>query len=147
MTKKRNAMFRKRSIGVTIFGFLIVIGGIIGFFWNFIFYLYLYRFGDIRIVLLRTFVIFCNTMIILSIIYGIGILRLKEWARKMAIIVSAAILIIYPLLIFIFNVSFVRLNILAIVITLGFPLGIIYFFTRPNIKKQFLNQINPQTLS
>ena len=129
-------MNQKTSLGVTIFGWLAIILGAVSFLFNLrTTFIYLKEEGIF--ITLITFLIFCNIANVLQIIYGIGVLQLREWARKMAIIMSIVVLIIYPLLYLIFGIVLTYKNLIVMMITLGFPIAIIYFFTRPRVKAQF----------
>ena len=121
-------MEKKRSVGVTIFGYLIIISGILAIAWN---WKNFPVFADAR---LKNFLIICNTLLVSSLIYGLGILMLKDWARKLALIVNIVVLVAYPSLLYIWKISGPTF---AIVVSIGFPIAILYFFTRPKVKEQF----------
>ncbi len=126
-------MEKKRSVGVTVVGVLFIIfpvsniflAGILGYYYTPLQYL------------------FRGFFVLYPVITGIGILLLKEWARKLAIIfaILTTILAIFVCLaksfinpeIFFKNVYDLIANISMIII--GSLL--LYFFTRPKVKEQF----------
>ncbi len=130
-------MEKKRSVGVTIFGLLIVAGGIIALLYNFNFLRKMPVLEGVTSSSLKAFAITCNVLLFSSLIYGIGVLLLKGWARAMLIIINIAVLIVYPSSIFILKIPYVYLNKIAVAISLGFPLALLYFFTRPKVREQF----------
>ena len=129
-------MQKKRSKGTTIFGILAIVLGAIFFFLNCKDTCYLLSEKGISITLV-TFFLFCEAVNFFQIIYGIGILNLKEWARKMALVVCITILMVYPLLFLIFNVTLVNKDLPKVILALGFPIAIVYYLTRPKVKEQF----------
>jgi len=125
-------MAKKRSVGVAVFGILIIIFSMI------------ILYGSIRMTIF--FGKAPITQIIMAslwLISGIGVLRLIPWARITIII--PPIYIILNLAIFIFNkgkvydvistlgTKFIALTLICII----FSCLTIFFFTRPKVKEQF----------
>ena len=119
-------MEKRRSVGVTVFGWLYIVLGV---------------FGVLAFFQRNSLIVFSAPLSLLS---GIGLLKLKEWARILTIILTivgvlfraiiylrSILLDAMPLneaLIFIIEWNFLTW-IIAIII--------IYFFTRPKVKEQF----------
>lgn len=142
-------MDKKRSKGVTILAILIFMGGA----------------GNLSTDIFVEFngapawrIIICSMLHIAQMICAIGILNLKEVARKIAIIVYAAYMFWVPLLLVLFTSKNLVNNvknhaagldlktagiiaevvlIFAIISSVLWFAFIIYFFTRPKVKEQF----------
>ena len=116
----------KRSIGVTVLGFLFIISPISHFLIS-IFYYH------------NTLQPLQYFFILFSIIIGINILLLKEWARKFVIIF--AILLIFLSLTSFFIIPEVifknNFNLITNFWMLIYGSLLLYFFTRLKIKEQF----------
>ena len=116
-------MEKQRSVGVMVFAYLDIIGGILGI---------LAFIAGSKIIMLGA---------PLLIIIGIGLLKLKEWARKLEILLTILgyfftwvmfFMISEDLLVslrcmFQFKQTF---SLLAVIVT-------VWFFTRPKVKNQF----------
>lgn len=106
-------MNKKRSIGVTVLSILYILLGLL-------------------------FLLAMPLFSILYIIVGIGIFLLKPFARYLAITVSILGFGVNTVK----SVGFLNKNmspqiIVALILTYLYYLGVIYFFTRPKVKKQF----------
>lgn len=154
-------MERKRSKGVTVLGVLTIIFSLTSIpAWNYKDFSTIYNSFPHFIIL----ILFIYTILYvpLGIIAGIGILKLNNIARKLAITITAINLFIFVLTVFGLDgiKAFIQkeyqgvnltniipeatfLNICLGVIYFGFTIGFIYeiiylyFFTRPKIKEQF----------
>jgi len=116
-------MKKKRSVGVTVFAYLNIATGILGIF-AFI--------SGIKIIMLGA---------PLLIIIGVGLLKLREWARKLEILTTILSYFFRWIVVFVISKDLLTsirymfqfkqvISLLAVVI-------IIYFFTRPKVKEQF----------
>lgn len=118
-------MEKKRSVGVIIFGLLFIICTLPNILIRFI------RLGSISLPYLITPLI--------SVVTGIGILLLKEWGRKLALI-SAIVVVVVSSAMFFINpeIIFKNTHNLLINIYLLTYFGLVwYFFTRYKVKEQF----------
>ena len=70
---------------------------------------------------------------LICIISGVGVLLLKQWGRKLLLIICPLILVVYFLLILVKSIEIDFITILLLLI----PFLFIYFFTRPKVKEQF----------
>jgi uncharacterized membrane protein YhaH (DUF805 family) len=127
-------MEKKRSKGVTIFAWLIIIGSILSI-------LSKGLASEINPQISTYFYYFVSPI---SIIIGIYLLRLKDWARTGIIAVSIMVgietLATSPYCLNRMESTYPGTGIdyiIAILISLGFNCGVIYFFTRPKVKAQF----------
>ncbi len=141
-------MENKRSKGVTIFAILILIGGILSL---------LSELFEIHTVPLFKILI-CVILHTAQIICAIGILKLKELARKITFYVYILLTFWLPFTLFAFTSKKIegtleklppevpleagRLLIkfvftFTIVISILWFMSVIYFFTRPKVKEQF----------
>jgi hypothetical protein len=148
---------KKRSVGVTIFACFFIIGGILT-----IIGIVKPKNASLHIQRGMPSIILGYISAIFDLICGIYLLKLKSWARKLAIILGAAHLI--PMLLFLkiagpINTEVMKSTMVArgytqmqqkqfdsfastvlmIVVAIGiiWNLSIIYFFTRPKVKEQF----------
>ncbi|MCX5705399.1 MAG: hypothetical protein NTZ92_05030 [Candidatus Omnitrophica bacterium] len=158
-------MEKKRSIGVTIFGILLILGALFQFSAGFVLNSYKVLFQPLPgiIIIIRFFV--AMIMLAAVLVSGIGIFFLKNIFRR--IILIAALYSLYTYLIegplFCFRnfpkfidqqvieysskMSDIPLSVLSTVlwsstiifwaIDFGFAIALIYFFTRPKVKEQF----------
>ena len=123
LTKEDKIMEKKRSKGVTFFGFYCIINGLAFFVLPIMNHAYLDLIieGPIGLVI---------------VLIGIGILKLVNWVRIVAIILS----IITSVVSLITTVIGAFQNPIVAIITLipvVISLSIIYFLTRPKVKEQF----------
>lgn len=117
-------MNNKRSIGVTLFGWFYIINGLAEFIeiiWHFIKPL------DKSVEELN---VYGPIIGILFISIGIGLLKLKEWARIAMLILASIAIVVSPFLI----LSKPTNNVIVILL---FSCFILFFFTRPKLKEQF----------
>ena len=155
-------MAKLRSRGVTVFGVLLVLGSLfqIWILWSagYAHYSYLHQEYSSNVIYLRYIVSW--VVKIIGLILGVGILRLNDWCRKLAII-NCILLILtvhlkhsypayslhlkyldqmtgggaYP------GMSFESLIWPALIaqrsLDIIFGIALIYFFTRPSVRKQF----------
>ena len=130
-------MMKKRSAGTIIFGALMIALSCVGFAGNVLHALsYIQSAVKMPMVYILSLSLACVVNII-SFVSGVGILKLMEWARKMAIAVSVGILVIYPLLLMLLKAPMTLFNNIIVAIGLGFPLALLYYLTRPSVKEQF----------
>ena len=155
-------MEKKRSIGVTIFGILLILGALFQMLGSKLdVYKFMFQPLPERIILIRYFI--SIILLILGVITGVGILRLKDIFRKIAIFIGFFTLYTYivegPLFAFKSMPKFVELQlaglvsageipesiiypviwgsiIISAIIDFGFAVCLIYFFTRPQVKEQ-----------
>lgn len=71
---------------------------------------------------------------LLGFVSGIGLLGMKNWARKIAVIFSMVAIAFYSQCFFIYNDGFIRFG---IVLLLSLPVWSLYYFTQPHIKLSF----------
>lgn len=165
IVEKRTVTDTRRSIGVTIFGWLIIILNIISFLssLNYKSFFNLYKSFPANIII--TFIVYSAISSIVCIIAGVGILKLKESMRKVAIFITTLDIFVAVTMSLLGAKDFQQycyaqallsaprgasqeaINMLAsisfYIITIlnwGFiVLGIllIFFFTRPKVKEQF----------
>ena len=131
-------MAKKRSIGLTIVGVYCILSGLAGF--------VLALFLMLKKPLF--FVYFVYTMLYGLVVSftGIGILRLKSWARIMALVLIA-IQCIQGSVRSIRDINKMReygapnfainMSLFMLVIIVGIGISIIYYLTRPSVKEQF----------
>lgn len=130
---------KKRSKGVLTFGILIILFNICAVLINF------RSRGLLPMPFIFQLTLFLFTAIvnILSLFCGIFILRLREWARQVVLG-----LCIFQLFIFVPASSFMNAYIFgikgfvlgfapALIFSIGWPILVLIFFTRPNVKEQF----------
>jgi len=118
----------KRPRGVLIFSWLIIITGILGIFWNLKALPFRVDAG------LRSFAVLCATLSAISVIYGVGLIMLKESTRKLALVANIVILVLYPSLLVFWKMPTLPF---AVILRLGFATTVVYFFTRPGVRSQF----------
>lgn len=156
-------MEKKRSIGVTIFGILFILGSLFQMLGLKVAdYKFMFQPLPEKIILIRYFI--SVAVLILGVITGIGLLRLKNIFRKMALFLGFFTLYTYilesPFFVFKNMPEYVEQQfisiastgaipesiiyailwtsiIVSLVIDFGFAGGLIYFFTRPKVKEQF----------
>ncbi len=115
-------MRKKRSIGVTVFAYLNIVLGIL---------------GVLALLTSSGVIIFTAPLVIV----GLGLFKLKEWARKLEIffvifdyLSKWAIIVIisknYQIGVWYLYQTEHIISLIAVIIT-------IYFFTRPKVKEQF----------
>lgn len=128
----------KRSIGITIFAWIIIASSLFNLFLR-LEYLFrvAFRSGQIGI---GTY--FSLVISVLSIISAAYLLKLKKWARLATIIISIIVLIDIVLKIpfFVKSIGFSPMLIIILLIVsfpLIFGLGVIYYFSRPAVRGQF----------
>lgn len=132
---------KERPIGVTILGSLnrILFGFISLLMWSFGFLMsfndqWLKKLPQFRSpIMLRIFLLYGIIISTGLMITGDGILKLKEKARINTIYVGIFMLIFN----FLFNLNYIFL--FNFWVGLIYPCLLIYFFTRPKVKKQFIN--------
>ncbi len=116
-------MGKKRSVGVTVFAYLDIIGGILGI---------------LALIVGIKIIIFGAPLLI---IIGIGLLKLKEWARKFEILLTILGYFFIWVMFFVISKDLLIslrymfqfkqiISLLAVIVT-------VYFFTRPKVKNQF----------
>jgi len=126
-------MDKKRSVGVTIFGWLYILLSICGFItliaaileWQGMLYI---------------FAMLGQILLFLSM--GIGLLKLREWARKLVVYLNIIVVLLFitrTLWLYVFTPEspLFPIGIRAIFTIAPILLLIIYFFTRPKIKALF----------
>ena len=132
---------RKRSIGVTIFGWFYILFSICGFMtliaaileWQGMLYIF---------AMLGQILLFLGM--------GIGLLKLREWARKLVVYLNIIVVLLFiarTLWLYVFTPesSLFPIGIMAIFTIVPILLLIIYFFTRPKVKALF-SPSKPTTL-
>jgi len=148
-------MEKKRSVGVTILGWLeILIGGIGSIFFVLSFYVYLHAIyllkigsnsGDqlgVDLGFLFSVMTFPSLFILVS---GIGILRCSSWARKMNIVVIPLVLILVTVFLSQGALWEIRrgnlwagTTILGLFLAIGIVIFLkVWYLTRPKVKEQF----------
>lgn len=142
-------MEKKRSTGVTAIGWIETIVGLLGtifLLWIIICPLLIIPFlikrgADPEIAmggLVMVLIPYCLPFPPL-LVFGIGILKLRSWARKMQIIVWSLVLIVGSY--FLFLLSLARTKDWAAILWLSASLCLvillIWFFKRPKVKEQF----------
>ena len=125
-------MEKKKSIGVMILTLLILIFGLITTYFAII-GIRLFPSGLFKNLPALKLVWILLPFGILYIASGIGILFLKEWGRKMLLMTSPFIFLIYLLLLIIGGIDMRIMTILYVLM----PILFLYFFTRPKVKEQF----------
>jgi len=121
-------MEKKRSIGVTIFGWYLIISSIV-YFSTLLFRTF--SKGPVTEVHWNTF---APLIWIGAIILGKRLLKLQKWARKVLLWWFIIFCLLTPIAILLFGASFIHFGQIAgIAISI---VGIIYF-TRPKVKEQF----------
>ncbi len=127
-------MEKKRSQGVTIFAWLVIIGSILNLVLN-------SAASDVNT---QISVYFYYLVSPISIIIGIYLLKLKDWARigiiAVSIMVGVETIVTTPYCLNKLQSTYPRTGlpfIMAVLISLGFNCGLIYYFTRPTVKEQF----------
>ena len=133
MPFKGEMMEKKRSKGVTIFGWLYIILSACGVMsliaaiieWQGMFYI---------------FAMLAQIIFFLRI--GRGLLKLQEWTRKWIIYLNIIVILLFISRTIWLYVSspesrLLPIGIMAILTTVPILLLIIYFFTRPKVKEQF----------
>jgi len=136
-------MEKKRSVGVTVFGIIMIIVGILGILSSLVGGSMICSIAGVKPHAIFLGVGFLFTTIgIMYLIGGFGVLSLKPWARNLTLLLSSfnSILIILMLL---GTVKVIVKDPIAIlycipqILLLFLLIGIIYFFTRPKVKEQF----------
>jgi len=127
-------MLKDKRIGIAVIGWIFIFGGAISSFT----FLTFYR-------VLSTVALYNFFYGLIMFIIGIGIVKLKRWARIMAII-FITIIIIQVSVGTLYDISIIResaasemlylVYIVGIVFNL-IAIGLIYFLTCPSVKKQF----------
>jgi hypothetical protein len=116
---------KKRSKGVTFCGWIHVVVGALGIIRTFL----ISAFRDYQII---------NIGAPFMLVIGIGLLKLKEWARKSVIIYYILIVLAFPVAIVVGSLYSEILSMLIDYIPQFIIVGVvIYFFTRPKVKEQF----------
>ena len=106
-------MEKKRSIGVVIFGVVFIFLGVL-------------------------FILVLPLFSILYLIVGIGILMLKPFARYLAIVTAVLGIVVNSIkMVGLLNKNIPLQLLFALVGTYLIHLGVIYFFTRSQVKEQF----------
>jgi len=130
----------KRSKGITIFAWIILVSSAVMLFpclGNLSTLMYPHNTVGIRDYLLLI-------ISISSIIAAVFLLKLKEWAR-ITILVISAVIIINNILVsmsvilknFSISIPLSSIMLMLTLISLAFEGGVIYYFTRPTVKGQF----------
>ena len=120
---------RKRSVGVTILGYLMIALPIIDFIVKFIF-----AYPDIQILQLM-FPVPRIAFMVIQIITGVGLLHLRYWASRLVTYIAALYIIVGIIVVVKPPVSFLTFILGIIGLILGICLNI--FFTRPKVKALF----------
>ena len=115
-------MEKKRSVGVTIFGWYFILVNLIA-----LLIIRLLRPEDFLNNLTERPIVIVR--LIVYLIIGIGILKLKNWARIGTIVIGIFYIIAAP-------VAILTANIVGILFLLS-GISMLYFFTRPKVKEQF----------
>lgn len=117
-------MEKQRSVGVTLFANLNLVVGIIGLF--------------LTLIGRGKFIMFGSPLLIVT---GIGLLNLKEWARKLEILITILGYFFRWIVVFVVSknllISFKYMFQFKQIISLLAVIVTIYFFTRPKVKEQF----------
>ena len=143
-------MQKKRSVGVTIFGILLIIWGICGFTGTILLVQY-FQLTGIGVNLIKPYLILGSLFYIPTLISGIGALLLANWARRLIICLnvllfgSSVFLIIGWVRGVVYvvthsNINFVRGQIvdgMLWFLHLGWSIILVWFFMRPSVKEQF----------
>jgi hypothetical protein len=154
----------KRSVGVTVFGWLIIIHFVIPIIWEIVAMLTrkpspgpigIYPIisqakstsapPNVLIKLFKVNTFLLPLLMISSFIGGIGLLRLKRWSRKFAVVIFSMVIIssLTCLFLAILHNAFWKLffpkmiNFIFYWLWLGFYIAIVIYFTRPKVKEQF----------
>jgi len=129
-------MAKKRSVGVTVFGILLILCPLFYYLQGVIIFLI----KSIPLTSLPSHIIrayrsnpFVPLLQLAFIICGIGVLQLKEWARNL-IVSILAIGLLFSILFFVVLASSPLIKKLSNIIFDGLFL---WFFTRPKVKEQF----------
>ena len=125
-------MKKGKSVGVVFFGYITTIGGILFTILSFI-----------QFPVNVSIALFWLSLGVVSIAIGIGLLRLKEWARKAETVLHGiSVLLMMVLSVVLISdhnkgdlIVLLPLFIIALISALIF-----YYFTRPQIKEQFKNE-------
>lgn len=133
-------MQKKRSKGVTIFGWIFIILGSLPLL-MIADALVRYKYYDTLVTVHKSFAVLILAYIvgygILLLILGIGLLKLKELARKAFLIFSCIILVI-SFIMFIMDIVAGNIGkIIGDIFRLAIFVSAFYFFTRPKVKEQF----------
>lgn len=126
-------MEKKRSKGITIFGWIYILFSVCGLM------------TLIAGILEGQGILYIFAMlveIILFLAIGIGLLKLKEWARKFVVYSNIIVILLFiSRTIWLYVVSpespLFPIGIMAIFTAVPILLLIIYFFTRPKVREQF----------
>lgn len=133
----------KRSRGVTVFGWLFMILGILGCIGNVFFYFntpkelldkYLASFKNSSMIIFQATTIFSFLSAVVSFFIGFNILKLKELWRKIALYQAYAVIAEWLILALILAKDMVQ------VLIGGLPIFVfiqLFFFTREKVKEQF----------
>ena len=141
-------MDQKRPVGITILGiylllcvipsfFAAIIGGISG--------AYIIK-STLDVVLDIVMRILFITSPLICITTGVGLLRLKNWARLITMFLSPVLSFIVIGISGIFLDTIIPPNIVSLTIVLGtviISIGIIYYLTRSKVKEQFKKEKIP----
>jgi len=136
-------MEKKRSVGVTIFGIIVIIVSIFEILSGFVGGTMICLVAGVKPHAIFIGVMFLFTMIgIMYLIGGFGILSLKYWARNLILLVSffKSILIILSLFLgikVVIKEPAAALYFIPQIIVLFLLISILYFLTRPKVKEQF----------
>ncbi len=114
---------QRRLIWPIAFGLISVVYGLMGLA------------GSVSLLIESSYVDFYGILALLQIAIGVGLIMFKNWARKLAVLFYACFLIIMlPISLFLESTR-VIFSVKAIQWILAFAM--VYFFSRPHIKKQF----------
>lgn len=136
---RKEPITKQKSMGIIVFGYLAIVLGIINYLLDSLGIAAYYK--DQKLLMLMPFVILFMMTSICEVVFGVGILRLKEWARKSALIISGLVTIVYLLYLYIYSyilkIPLTFFDIGIVEVSLAFPLILIYFLTRPKVVEQF----------
>ncbi|MGA2775646.1 MAG: hypothetical protein ABSE81_06265 [Candidatus Omnitrophota bacterium] len=156
-------MEKKRSVGIIVFGILMILGSLVQLPVGISSYSVLLKPLPESVIIVRDCIM--KLLLILGAISGVGILWLKDIFRKIAVFLSVLVILDYIIQLPFFvlknipdfihqqTIKTTAMNptisqhfhssllwtsaILAWAIDIGFAICVIYFFTRPKVKDQF----------
>ena len=133
MEEKREIK-KERSLGVALLGTYLVLNGLVVFI---ILIMSLFKPVRFAYLMVEEGLLGIRTFIwgIVSLVVGWNILKFREWARK-TIVIASPIFLCSLLL----GIAFQKISLGPRVIDLTMLIALIYFFTRPLVKKQFKNK-------
>ncbi|MFC1808470.1 hypothetical protein ACFL0T_08935 [Candidatus Omnitrophota bacterium] len=137
-------MEKKRSIGVTVLSFYLLLCAIPALFAAFIGGISgSHAQGVVEVALDRIMRILFISSPVLFVMAGIGLSKLKNWARLMTMFLSPILSFIAIGMSGIFLDVIMPPKIVSLMIPVGtviMSIGIIFYLTRPNVKQQFMSQ-------